>query len=172
MGGSTIRTARYDPWMADGSPNFGIIQPVHGITTVDAAIYLQRGAEKFGACHIETKHAQWVKNQGCCAPELVWRKCRHSGTIWSTEEAGKCKIWLPLTPAGLLVLRYVESKNFWTVVSLYFHQGPLDGQRIRAYSDSMRSSKGTPTFTIAALPSQPNVTVKSRRVPLLDGRTK
>ena len=165
MGGSTIRTARYDLWMADGSSSFGIIQPVPGITTEAAAICLQRGDAGFGACHIETRHAQWVKNQGCCAPELVWRKFRQSGKIWSTEETGKYKIWLPLTPAALLVLRYVESKNFWTVITLYLLQGSLDGQPVGTYSDSMKSSKGTPTFTIAALPTQPSVTVKRRRVP-------
>ena len=164
MSNILIKTARYDFWMANGSPNFGVIVGgVQGITDEDAPICLQRGDLTFGAHHIDTKHGHWVKSLKSTAPELVWRKCRHSGSIYSTEEAEKGKIWMPISPAALLVLRYVPNKNFWTVVSLYFHEGKLDGEKIGHYSDSMAAPAAAPEFSIKELPKPPTITVKPKR---------
>lgn len=165
MSNISIKTAKYDFWMADGSADFGVIVGgVKGITDLDAPIRLQRGDLTFGAIHIETKHGHWVKTQlKTTAPALVWQKCRQSGSIYSTEEAEKGKVWMPLSPAALMLLGYVPNKNFWTVVSLYFHEGKLDGEKIGHYSDSMAAPAAAPEFSIKELPKPPTITVKPKR---------
>jgi hypothetical protein len=160
----TVKTARYDYWLADGSPDFGLISAgVQGITDRPAPIRLQRGDPVFGAHHIESKHGHWVRKHAASAPELVWKKCRQSGLIYSTETSEKGKIWMPIQPSALMVLAYVEKENFWTVVSLYFHEGSLDGEEIGRYRDTMTDPPPMPTFSIRDLPTPPLIRYKPRR---------
>ena len=152
--------------MADGSPDFGLISGgVKGITDQDAPIRLQRGDTYFGAVHIEEKHGHWVKSTKLSVPQLVWTKCRQAGSIYSTEQTSKGKIWMPLAPAALMVLQYVVGKNFWSVISLYFHEGSLDGDVIGRYTDAMPPpTADMPEFTIQGLPKEPQIIVKKKRV--------
>jgi hypothetical protein len=150
--------------MAGNSANFGVIAGgVKGITDQSAPIRLQRGDLTFGACHIDDRHGHWVRKMKCNTPELVWRKCRQPGSIYSTEESEKGKIWMPIQPAALMVLRYVAAMNFWTVVSLYFHEGRLDGEKLGEYTDNMKLPATMPTFAIKDLPKTPTIIVKPRR---------
>lgn len=150
--------------MADESPDFGVIPTgVKGITEQSAPIRLQRGDMTFGAHHIESKHGHWVRKHAANAQELVWKKCRQSGLIYSTEAIEKGKIWMPIQPSALMVLAYVEAENFWTVISLYFHEGPLDGEEIGRYKDMMDNPPAMPVFSIRGLPPQPLIRFKPRR---------
>lgn len=150
--------------MADGSPDFGRIPiAVPGISDAPAAIRLQRGDITFGAHHIDQKHGHWVKANAASVPELVWRKCRQSGVLYSTEDVKKGKIWMPIQPSALMILSYVPSEKFWTVVSLYFHEGSLDGQQIGRYTDTMDVAATTPAFSIKELPAPPKIVVKPKR---------
>lgn len=160
----TIKTAKYDFWLVNGQPDFGVIQGgVPGITDQDAPIRLQRGDASFGAHHIQTKHRRWVMTQQTSVPALVWKKCRQSGSIYSTEEIDKGKIWMPLSPAALLVLRYLPTLNFWSVVTLYFHEGRLDGDRLCRYIDAMAKPATPLAFTIPERPVVPVVLPKPKR---------
>lgn len=164
MSYSIIKTARYDLWKADGSPDFGLLPTaVAGISEGPAPIRLQRGDNTFGACHIEERHGHWVRLHAASAPELVWTKCRQVGTIYSAEEPEKGKIWLPIHPAALMVLRYVPRDGFWTVVSLYFHEGPLDGMVLGRYTDTLPNPPAVPAFSIRDFPATPKIVYKPRR---------
>lgn len=164
MRNNESKTARYDHWMVDGSPDFGIVPiAVGGLTDGPAPIRLQRGDVTFGAHHIEQKHGHWVKANAASVPELVWRKCRQSGVLSSTEDVKKGKIWLPIHPSSLMILSYVPGKRFWTVVSLYFHEGPLDGQQIGRYTDTMKVRATAPVFSIREFPSPPRIVVRAKR---------
>jgi hypothetical protein len=152
--------------MVNGAPDFGLISGgVKGITDQDAPIRLQRGDTLFGAAHIEEKHGHWVKTTKLSVPGLDWTKCRQTGSIYSTEQTTKGKIWMPLAPSDLMVLQYVAGKNYWAVISLYFHEGTLDGDLIGRYTDTMAPpTAAMPEFTIQDLPKPPQVSIKKKRV--------
>jgi len=101
----------------------------------DLPIRLQRGNGQWGALHIATKHGHWLKKQGLDVHEMVWHKLRQRGAIYTTEENGKLKISLRISPAALVVLRLISSgaEVFMTVVSVYFHPKALDGTKLAEY---------------------------------------
>lgn len=154
--------AQHHFWQAHGQPDFGYLDAVPGISTASAPIRLQRGNTHFGAVHIQRRHGSWVLQQGSSIPELVWIKCRQPGSIHCTETStDKAKIWLPMPPASLMVLRFVAG-TFWTVVTLYPLRGRLDGRRIDRYRDSMPILPASPAFTIQPLPATPRVILRRR----------
>jgi hypothetical protein len=104
-----------------------------------------------------------VRANAASVPELVWRKCRQSGVLYSTEDAKKGKIWMPIQPSALMILSYVPREKCWTVVSLYFHEGSLDGEQIGRYKDTMDVAANVPTFFIRDLPAPPKIVVKAKR---------
>ncbi|HTQ35438.1 MAG TPA: hypothetical protein VMH77_00225 [Steroidobacteraceae bacterium] len=160
------KTVRYNFWLANGSPDFGLISGgVTGITDQTFPIRLQRGDLTFGATHIEQKHANWVRLQGLAAPELVWRKCCQPGLIYTSEEPEKGKIWMPISPAALMLLRFRPREQFWTVVTLYFHEGALDGELVGKYQDTLAARPAALVFTIRDLPTAPKIFYKKRRWP-------
>lgn len=158
--------AEYDFWLADGSPDFGFIEGgVRDITDKAAPIRLQRGNSHFGAEHIILRHKRWVNGLGCNVPELVWKKCRSSGSIYCTEEPSKCTVWMPIAPDAVLVIRYMHSDSFWTVITMYPREGTLDGECVGRYVDTLPTVGSNPAFTITGTkePAAPLIIHKKRR---------
>lgn len=155
---------KYDCWLANGSPDFGVIKGgIPGIAEADAPIRLQRGDNWFGATHIALRHRHWVEKQKATVPALVWQKCRQPGHLYSAEEPSKGKIWLPVIPSALMLLRYIPARNFWSVITLYFHEGALDGEYLGRYSDGLEAPDTDPKFTIAEPRQQPKITYRRKR---------
>ena len=155
---------KYEFWLINDSPDFGLIKGgVFGITRLDAPIRLQRGDGWFGEAHIQLKHSIWIKKNGLFIPELVWNKCRQPGIIYSTEELHKGKIMLPLSPSSLMVLRYIPKGNFWTVVTLYPHEGVIDGLELGRYSDAFNIARNL-VYTLAGTTYIPTPAIKKPRL--------
>lgn len=128
----TERHDARDFWTLNGSRTFGIFPGgILDKAPNDTPIYLQRGNRATGATHIQHTHGAWLKKLAMSVPEVVWRKCQQPGQIFNTEEANKLKVLIYLAPSALLVARYVNAdKPFFTVVTVYFHEGALDGIRL------------------------------------------
>jgi len=62
-----------------------------------------------------------------------------------------------------MVLKFVIPQNFWTVVTMYFKEGQIDGEVIGAYQDTLPDPPATPTFSIRPVPPAPIVRIKRRR---------
>lgn len=130
-------------------------------------IKLQRGDMSWGARHIATKHSAWLTKNKLEVHELVWRKLREPGNIYSTEDASKLKLSLRISPTSLLVLRYFEAKRFFTVVSAYVHPSQLDGLHLGRWPGRSEAAP-MPAFCLPAVPIRatgvPVVNVKRRRL--------
>lgn len=129
-------TRAQDLWHVDGTPDFGvfpggIIPDVAG----SVPIWLKVGTSAYGEKHIRMRHGHWVRKHANCVAELVYLKLGHSGQVYCTEDAGKIKISMRLNPSALLVLDLVTKVDqpHMSVTTLYFHQGPLDGDLIGRY---------------------------------------
>jgi len=127
-------SGEHDFWLIDGNTDFAVI-PANIIPGIDEAtpIRLQNGHAAYGANHIIKRHGHWVtKNEpsGCIAT-ITHRKLSQVGTLYSTEEKGKTSIAMKMTPQAFMVLRH--EKTFFTVVTLYFKQGAIDGSKIGRY---------------------------------------
>lgn len=158
-----MRSTDYDFWMANDAPDFGIFPlAVSGIADEPAPIRLQRGNIAFGAMHIDQRHRNWVLLHANSVAELVWKKCRQPGHIYAGDDLEQGKIWLPIHPNGLMILKFVTGQNFWTVVTLYFREGELDGNVIGGYQDTLLNPPTTPTFAIRPI-SAPIISYKRRR---------
>jgi hypothetical protein len=62
-----------------------------------------------------------------------------------------------------MILSFVPTECFWTVVSLYFHEGALDGQVMGKYTDTMEVASVRPSFSIKEPPSPPKILFKTKR---------
>lgn len=93
-----------------------------------------------GYGYLSRKHSHWVNSTGMTVPELVYHKLGQGGTIFSSEDTDKYKIDLRISPDALMVLRLIKNfqQDFFTVVTLYKHQGHLDGIRLGRYEHHFR----------------------------------
>lgn len=160
--------SEYDFWTHQGGREFGLVPAGILDTDVDTPICLQRGNSSFGETHVQLQHGSWVAKHANSVADLVWKKCRQSGQIFSTEEAGKVKIAMRITPDALLVLRYIRSRTdaFFTVVTLYPVPSHLDGARLGRYVDSLILPTSSPSFNPPPplpKPHKVQVFVKKRR---------
>lgn len=125
-----------DLWLVDNSPVFAIF-PGGIVGGVDSAIpiYLKVGNPSFGETHIKNKHYRWIVQQKFkSVAELVYCKLSQPGYIYCTEVESKLKIMMNLKPSALLVMELlVQPDVHFSVITIYHHQGALDGQVIGRY---------------------------------------
>jgi len=134
-------TKKNDLWLANGSKNFSIL-PANTIPSIktDTPIWLKVGDKLFGEKHIQKRHYHWVQKNGLSVPELVHLKLGHHGNIYCSESDSKIKVNLALNPSALLILEFIESNTpHFSVTTLYYHNGQLDGHKIGRY-------KGRPLY--------------------------
>lgn len=166
-------TLKYQFWTVNGSTAFGVMPGGEIGSATDLEIRLQRGTPTWGWRHIDQKRRKWALEKSnrhpFPVPWVVWKKCQQPGAIWTTEEAGKIKLAMQLAPNALMVLRlHDDDIPFLTVVSIYTHDGSLDGERIGRYPGT-RWAGGNPTFYLPEanpLPAKtetPVVSYKARR---------
>jgi hypothetical protein len=129
-------TKKNDLWLINDSPVFAIF-PANTIPTieVDIPIWLKVGNMVFGEKHIRKNHGHWVNKQKKTVPELVHFKLGQSGSVYCTESDSKLKVNLSLSPSALLILELINShtEQHFSVTSLYFHSGGLDGISLGRY---------------------------------------
>jgi len=151
-----------DQWLVDGQPSFGVIPG--GILEAapnDTPIFLYRGDATYGALHIRSGHGHWVNRQGLSVPELVWRKCQQTGSMYSTDQRHKLNIALTLSPSALMVLRYIQAKGHFSVVTLYFRERDLDGEFLGRYQP-IKWTSSPPTFSLKPY-QRPEIIFKKKR---------
>ena len=130
----------------------------------DTPICLQRGNAEWGSTHIENRHGHWLKKNNVSAAEMVWLKCQHTGTIYTTERHDKYKINLILHPAALMVLRFIPGHSpYLRVLTIYNHQGTLDGQSLGRFIGRRWTGAGAkPTFALP-VPAGVAITVRPKK---------
>ena len=162
MAQSLPKNKPHDRWTANGSVQFGSI-PANVLPGVPSLpICLEHGGANYGATHIRQRHLAWLQKAGWDVAEAVWRACQTNGAIYTSEEADKLKIQIVLPPNALLVLRYKPGKSpFFSVITLYSHEGALDGQRVCAFPGS--HWKTLPVFDLAPPAPPPTIIYKKAR---------
>ena len=126
---------KFDYYTFNGTSDLAFIPAgIHPAQQQDAPVRLQRGDAGWGAIHIAKDHGHWLDINKMQVHEMVWKKLQHAGGIYSTEDVGKLKITLRISPSALLILRFIPKSNFYTVVSLYPYPNRLDGDHIGHYS--------------------------------------
>ncbi len=145
---ATTGSKKNDLWLINGSKNFSIF-PANTIPTIkiDVPVWLKVGDKSFGERHIKERHFRWVAKSGLDIPELVHVKLGHHGNIFCSETDSKIKVNLALHPSALLVLEYIDfPEPHFSVTTLYYHDGKLDGRHIgryrgRQHHDKIENSK-------------------------------
>lgn len=126
---------KYDFWLLDGQRNFATI-PAGTFDGLDQAmpICLQNGDKWFGMRHIQQRHNHWVIKQepSGCAATLLHRKLSQSGKMHVGDE-DKFLIAMRLAPEAVVILKHIPRLEFLSVVTMYFRQGPIDGEEIGRY---------------------------------------
>ncbi|MRT30447.1 hypothetical protein [Herbaspirillum sp. CAH-3] len=125
---------QYGFWTVDGSTDFGLM-PAGIFSGVDKPlpIRLQHGNKKWGVEHIEQRHGAWLLKQEHTPASMVHLKLQQSGSVYSTEAEDKTKINMMLNPSALLVLRYIPTQEYLTVVTIYLKQDKIDGTYLGKY---------------------------------------
>lgn len=156
---------KYDFFACDGNDEFGVF-PAGLVEGFDdpTPIKLQRGDRSWGARHIAIKHGVWLDKSKLEVHEMVWRKLREGGAIYSAESDDKLKLSLRISPTALLILRYISAQQFFTVVSVYAHPYELDGTKLNRWPGQAFTG-AMPAFCLPAPApvAQPTVVVKKRR---------
>lgn len=116
---------RFDFWLIDGQREFARI-PAGTIPGIDvtAPICLQTGTPAFGYTHIRNKHLNWLMlnhPEGCVAT-ILHRKLSQNGVFHQRD--GKHIIAMRMSPSALIVLRWQDKQNFYSVTSMYAKNGP------------------------------------------------
>jgi hypothetical protein len=129
---SCTGTKWHDLWQVDGSNELawfpgGVVAEF----PEPAPIRLHVGNAAFGQIHIQNRHGHWVSRSRLSVPELVWNKLQSPGSIYSTVVDQRFNLSLRLTPQSLIVLQW--RGDYFSVVSLYAHPSPLDGQWLGRY---------------------------------------
>lgn len=132
---SAAGTGAYDFWLLDGQPDFAVIPGgvLDGITD-DVPIRLQNGDPRFGLRHIQNKHSHWVnlKEPSGCIPTLLHRKLSQTGQMYLTDRRNYL-VAMRMAPEALVILKPIPKQRFFTVVTMYFRQGPIEGLKIGRY---------------------------------------
>lgn len=130
-----------DFWTINNSIAFGMMPGgiINGIND-PLPICLQRGQPTWGSVHISKRHGRFITQNsvgsppGHGVPWLIWKKMGQSGAIWTTEDDGKLKIALSLSPNALLLLKYnAGAVPFFGITTIYPNPSRLDGQNIGRY---------------------------------------
>lgn len=126
----------HDLWLVNDSPVFAIFPSgiIDGIDS-DVPIYLKVGNPSYGEIHIRKRHSKWVKQQKFnSVAEIVYFKLAQAGEIYCTEEEKKLKIMMRLRPSAILLLELIHRpETHFSVTTIYYHQGSLDGTRLGRY---------------------------------------
>lgn len=158
-----MKHPKYDFYSVNDTIDFAYMPIIEGITDKTIPIRLQRGDSSFGSTHIDYKHKAWLQKNKTTAPEMVWIKLQQSGFIYTTEEDDKLKVVMRMPPAALVVLRFIEAREpFFSIVSVYFREGQLDGTKLGIYPSTKNDA--TPEFTIPDLPKTATVFIKKKRM--------
>lgn len=164
-----------DKWLVDGSPVFGTFPSGLLSNVPDATpIWLKVGTAAYGTVHILKRHGVWVAKHKKPVAQLVWEKLGQPGKIHLSEEKGKLKINLHVTPSALLILQLQDKEQpvHFSVTSLYYKEGTVDGDPLGKYPGrpSPRLLVGAaflaaqamkvmpPTISAAAPPSEDGIT--------------
>lgn len=125
-----------DRWLVNGSPVFAMF-PKGVLDGIDAnvPIYLKVGNPSFGEMHIREKHFHWVRQQKIeSVAALVYYKLGQPGEVYCSEAEKKLKIMMRLKPSALLIMELIEHPEMhFSVTTIYYHQGNLDGEKIGRY---------------------------------------
>ena len=125
----------FDFWLLDGQPDFATIPGgVFDEFQQDMPIRLQNGNNWFGMRHIQRRHSHWVIKQepSGCAATLLHRKLSQSGKM-HIEDDDKYLIAMRLAPEAVVILKHIPKQAFFSVVTMYFKQGPITGEEIGRY---------------------------------------
>lgn len=132
---TAVGQGRHDFWLLDGHPDFAMIPGgVFDGLTQDMPIRLQNGDKRFGMTHIRQRHNHWVQRQepSGCAATLLHRKLSQSGKI-HVADGHKYLIAMRLAPEAVVILNHIPARQFLTVVTMYFRQGPIEGREVGRY---------------------------------------
>lgn len=125
---------KYDCFEHGGNKDLAHIEGVvENAQEMTSPVRLQRGNPSWGAIHIAQKHAIWLNKNKLEVQEMIWLKLQHAGTIYNSEENNKIKIDLRNNPPAMMVLRFIQELQFFTVVTLYPRTGRIDGVPIGRY---------------------------------------
>lgn len=132
---SAAGAGKYDFWLLDGKPDFAVIPGgfLNGIS-YDVPIRLQNGNHGFGLEHIQRKHSHWVNRNepSGCIPTLLHRKLSQTGKMYLTDRHNYL-VAMRMAPEALIVLKPILNQGFFTVVTMYFRQGPIEGHEVGRY---------------------------------------
>lgn len=125
-------------WLINGSRDFAILPAIQNFPPLPIRLHV--GNPDFGEAHLYKHRLKWpMPMRNLSGAEILHRKLRNSGDIYTTEGAKKKKVALYVKPSALLVVqhRYLWVENqqecYWSVISLHPRSGKLDGEVIGRY---------------------------------------